>query len=274
MKKVAIVGLGWLGMPLGLALTARGWQVTGSKTTQDGVEAARMCGIESYQLELTPQLVCDSAELDALLNVDALVVTLPARRTGEGDTFYQQAVQEIVDSALVHRIPRIIFTSSTSVYGDRNGVVKETTPTTPVTHSGRVLKALEDWLHNLPGTSVDILRLAGLVGPGRHPGRFFAGKTAPNGDQGVNLVHLDDVVAAIALLLETPKGGHIYNLCAPQHPARAEFYPVMARQLGLEPPTFRDGVTGAEGKRVDGSRICHELGFEYSYPDPLLMPME
>ncbi len=44
MKKVAIVGLGWLGMPLALSLTARGWQVTGSKTTQDGVEAARMCG--------------------------------------------------------------------------------------------------------------------------------------------------------------------------------------------------------------------------------------
>ncbi len=40
MKKVAIVGLGWLGMPLAMSLSARGWQVTGSKTTQDGVEAA------------------------------------------------------------------------------------------------------------------------------------------------------------------------------------------------------------------------------------------
>ena len=38
MKKVAIVGLGWLGMPLALSLTARGWQVTGSKTTQDGAD--------------------------------------------------------------------------------------------------------------------------------------------------------------------------------------------------------------------------------------------
>ena len=58
MKKVAIVGLGWLGMPLALSLMSRGWQVTGSKTTQDGVEAARMCGIDSYPLRLEPQLVC------------------------------------------------------------------------------------------------------------------------------------------------------------------------------------------------------------------------
>jgi UDP-N-acetyl-D-mannosaminuronate dehydrogenase len=31
MKKVAIVGLGWLGMPLAMSLAAKGWQVTGSK---------------------------------------------------------------------------------------------------------------------------------------------------------------------------------------------------------------------------------------------------
>ncbi len=167
-----------------------------------------------------------------------------------------------MDSALAHRIPRIIFTSSTSVYGDAQGTVKETTPRNPVTNSGRVLEELEDWLHNLPGTSVDILRLAGLVGPGRHPGRFFAGKTAPDGEHGVNLVHLEDVIGAITLLLQAPKGGHIYNICAPAHPARNVFYPQMARLLGLEPPQFRNSLDSGKGKIIDGSRICNELGFE------------
>ena len=63
MKKVAIVGLGWLGMPLAMSLAARGWQVTGSKTTLDGVEAARMSGIESYSLRLEPELVCEADDL-------------------------------------------------------------------------------------------------------------------------------------------------------------------------------------------------------------------
>ena len=142
MKKVAIVGLGWLGMPLALSLTARGWQVTGSKTTQDGVEAARMCGIDSYPLRLEPQLVCDTEDLDALMNVDALVITLPARRTGAGEGFYLQAVQEIVDTALAYHIPRIVFTSSTSVYGNVNGTVKENSPRLPQTASGQVLKVV------------------------------------------------------------------------------------------------------------------------------------
>ncbi len=60
MKKVSIIGLGWLGMPLAKSLSYSGMQVVGSKTTPDGVEAARMCGIECYLLQLEPQINCAS----------------------------------------------------------------------------------------------------------------------------------------------------------------------------------------------------------------------
>ena len=275
MKKVAIIGLGWLGMPLALSLMARGYQVLGSKTTPDGVEAATLCGIESYPLVLQPQMVCDSDAQEALFNVDVLILTLPARRSGDGEDFYFQAVQQVVDTALAHGVPRIIFTSSTSVYGEGDGVVNEQSHLSPVTASGRVLKALETWLHSLPGTEVDIVRLAGLVGPERHPGRFLANKTdVAKGQSGVNLVHLDDVIEALTLLLSTSQGGHIYNLCAPEHPTRAVFYPQMATQLGLTPPQFQhDGQSGS-GKLIDGSLICRELGFVYQHPDPLHMPLQ
>jgi len=274
MKKVAIIGLGWLGMPLALALAARGWQVTGSKTTPDGVEAARRCGIDAVQLRLTPETECDAEDLAMLFSVDALVVTLPASRTAEGGESYMQAVQNVVNSALANQVPRIIFTSSTSVYGSGNGVMKENSALQPETVAGKTLAELESWLHDLPGTQVDILRLAGLVGPSRHPGRFLAGKTGlSNGSHGVNLVHLDDVVSAITLLLQTPKGGRVYNLCAPKHPSRDAFYPAVSRQLGLTPPTFLPSPSGETGKLIDGSRICNELGFEYSYDDPAKMPL-
>lgn len=185
MKKVAIIGLGWLGMPLALSLMGRGYDVVGSKTTPDGVEAARMSGIECYQLELTPELECDPDDLESLLRVDALVVTLPARRTVEGSENYFNAVRMLVDSAMAFGVPRVIFTSSTSVYGETAGTLREESPLRPVSPSGRVLAELERWLHELPNTSVDILRLAGLVGADRHPGRFLAGKLdVKGGSQG------------------------------------------------------------------------------------------
>ena len=157
-------------MPLAQSLVRRGVQVVGSKTTPDGVEAVRMSGINCYQLQLTPELICDPDDLEQLMTVDALVITLPASRTAERGEQYLQAVQMVVDSALAFGVPRILFTSSTSVYGETRGRIKESSPLQPVTTAGKTLAELELWLHKLPNTSVDILRLAGLVGAERHLG--------------------------------------------------------------------------------------------------------
>jgi nucleoside-diphosphate-sugar epimerase len=273
MKKVAIVGLGWLGMPLALSLMARGWQVTGSKTTQDGVEAARMCGIDSYPLRLEPQLVCDTEDLDALMNVDALVITLPARRTGAGrvlsaggagDRRYRAGAPYSADR--LHQLHLGVWQRQR--HGERE---------LPASAANRQ-RAGAQGAGGLAAQPAG--HLGGYSAPGRaggafpSSGTFFAGKSAPDGQHVVNLVHLQDVVAAIELLLQAPKGGHIYNICAPRHPARGLFYPQMARELGLPPPVFSDSPDGGQGKIVDGNRICNELGFEYQYPDPLVMPME
>ncbi|WP_029686664.1 SDR family oxidoreductase [Tatumella saanichensis] len=273
MKKVAIVGLGWLGMPLARALSARGWAVSGTKTTKDGVQAARNSGIEAKRLDLDPEIHCDAEDLAELLNADALIITLPARRTVDTSEQYIRAVENIVDMALARHIPRILFTSSTSVYGEAIGICDETTVLDPVTPAGKSLVKLEQWLHDLPGTSVDILRLAGLVGPGRHPGRFLAGKTGLNhGQQAVNLVHLDDVIAAIVLLLEEPSAATTYNLCAPGHPSREAFYTRLTQQAGWQTPRFDGPDQQERGKQVSGERICQQRNFRYQWPDPYEMP--
>lgn len=84
----------------------------------------------------------------------------------------------MVDSALSYHVPRIMFISSTSVYGSINGLINEDAPLSPETESARALVEVERWLHQLPNVSIDILRLAGLVGNKRHAGRFLAGKSA------------------------------------------------------------------------------------------------
>lgn len=50
--------------------------------------------------------------------------------------------------------------------------------------------------------------------------------------------------------------------------------PADGTSVGLAPPVFGEAKDDSKGKIVDGNRICHELGFEYQYPDPLVMPME
>lgn len=273
MKKVTVIGLGWLGLPLASALFADGITVAGSKTTSDGVAAARAIGIDCYQLQLTPELECDSDDLQQLMeNSDAVVILLPPSKVNV--TTYIEAIQQVVDTAITFQIPRVVFTSSTSVYGNVSGEIDEDSTRQAETPSAQALIDAENWLHALPNISVDILRLAGLVGDHRHAGRFLAGKKDLKGaNQSVNIVHQDDVISAIKLLLRQPDGGHVYNLCAPDHPSRASFYRQATQALNLELPEFMEEKEETNGKIVNGNRICHELGFEYQYSNPLNMPM-
>lgn len=273
MKKVAIVGLGWLGLPLARALLSDGMEVTGTKTTPDGIAAARAMGIDCYALQLTPELVCEADDLQQLLgDANALIVLLPPSKINV--VAYVDAIQQLVDTALAFHVPRVIFTSSTSVYGNASGEIDENSDLQAETASAQALINVENWLHDLPNISVDILRLAGLVGENRHAGRFLAGKKSLKGaTQPVNIVHQDDVIEAIRLLLKQPQGGHVYNLSAPEHPQRANFYRQAAQSLNLELPEFAEEVEEFAGKEVKGNRICEDLGFEYQYPNPIEMPM-
>ncbi|MBG3039053.1 SDR family oxidoreductase [Proteus mirabilis] len=272
MKRITIVGLGWLGLPLANALREAGYQVKGTKTTEDGVEAARMSGVDCCLMNLTPAIECDRDDFDYLMETDVLIITLPPSAAGGGYD-YVEGIQTLVDSAMSRHVTRVIYISSTSVYGNQSGVITEEVDIRPETQSAKMIAEVENWLHRLPLTTVDILRLAGLVGPGRHAGRFLSGKKqVKDAHQSVNLVHLDDVIFAIEQLLAQNEGGRLYNLCAPIHPKKKDFYSRVAAQLELTPPEFalEDKPPARE---IDGQEICRDLGFHYHYPDPDKMPM-
>ena len=92
----------------------------------------------------------------------------------------------------------------------------------PQTASGQVLKELEDWLHNLPGTSVDILRLSGLVGAVSSPGSLLCRKIPRRTATRRELrVHLQGWIAAVELLCSPRKADASDNIYAPGIPRAA-----------------------------------------------------
>lgn len=273
MNKISIIGLGWLGMPLARALSAQGFEVMGTKTSNEGVLIAQRCGINAFQCQMTPEIECDAVDLAELLSAEILIITLPASRAVSESGDYFKAIENLVDSAIASGVKRVIFTSSTSVYGDQNAELNESGTLRPETAAGKCLANIEQWLHDLPNLTVDILRLSGLVGPDRHPGRFLAGRKAlQNGSHRINLVHQEDVIRAIITLVSHPSSGSLYNLSASNHPRRDEYYPWVAAQLKLSPPQFIPDSRPAGGKVVNGEAICRELKFSYLYSDPFRMP--
>jgi nucleoside-diphosphate-sugar epimerase len=69
-------------------------------------------------LVLVSELLCELGDLDLLPRIDALVMTLLASRSLDGCENYYNTVRMLVDSAMAISVPRVIFISSTSVYGE------------------------------------------------------------------------------------------------------------------------------------------------------------
>ena len=257
MKSVSIVGLGWLGLPLAQYLKQQGWAVKGTKQTEDDAQAMKKLGIDCYLFTLT-----QSEFPSEIVQAEALVINIPANATNVAH--YVVGIKRLISHGILQKVRYILFVSSSSVFPQQDGVFDEQSLTVGSDVSSQALIELETWLLSLDITC-DILRLAGLFGQARHPVKYLAGKTdLTAGSQPVNLVHLNDVIGAIELLLNNPQGQRIFNLCAPSHPTRESYYTQAAKRLGLPPPHFTKENRGIQ-RIIDGSKICRELGFQYQH---------
>ncbi len=268
MKTITIIGCGWLGLPLGVALQQDGYTVRGTTTTASKLAHLQLSGIDPYLARLTAAGL-EAAESTLLLGSDIVIITIPPGRSDTDRALrYPGQLQLLLKQIAVRApVPRVVYTSSTSVYGEPVGVVTEASVTDPQTPSARAVVAAEQALQaTIPEWL--IVRLAGLYGPDRHPGRWLAGKTdLSGGNAPVNLVHQQDVISAIRTLLAADHWGNIYNICSELHPLKRHYYPLMCQRLGLALPVYRKD-TAPGGKIVQNDKLKRDTGFAYQYPDP------
>ena len=266
MKAISIVGTGWLGEPLALALHQKGYTVKGTTTTYKGLSKLARHPFYVGRIQITPNEII--GDWDAIIaGTDILIVNIPPkRRTTDIETVYPGQIQQIIRHTPNHI--KVIFVSSTSVYGNTNGEVSEDTICVPDKPSGHAVLQSEQLCQAYFGDNCTILRLSGLIGPGRHPGRFLAGKKQlKNPNVPVNLIHLEDSIALIERIIDQNQFGHIFNGCADKHPIREVFYRQAAKQLALEAPTFASADT-PNYKIITNQKSKEALGMVYKYTDP------
>lgn len=269
MDKIAIIGCGWLGLPLGKKLSAGGAQVTGSTTRGEKIPQLQAAGISPFLFNTSES--ASYTRLKAVRDCGTLFLNIPPRRnSGDVENRYPGEIQKILDYLQESAIQHLVFASSTSVYASSETPISEDDDRTPAGASGRALRECEEMLlaSQFPST---ILRFAGLVGGDRHPGRFLARKEyMDNFDHPINIVHLDDCLAVSQLVIERRPIGEIFNVVCDEHPTRGKFYQAQAAKLGLEAPP--NGTTNeGEYKVVSNGKLKATLGYEFQHPDPMKM---
>lgn len=261
MKTISILGCGWLGKPLGIALIRLGYRVNGSTTSGERLVELTAAGIHAHQLNFSPEIV---GEPGLFFNCDVLIISVPPRTRQKNGDLYLRQLNNIFAAVQSGSVRKIIFISSTAAYPDNDNTVTES----DCDNESPLVQA-ENIFYGIEGLQVVVIRFGGLVGPGRHPGRFLSGKVTGGRHNPVNMIHQTDCIGIVSAIIHLDSWNHVLNACADLHPTREEFYTKACRDLGIPLPEFSDEPSPY--KIVSSEKLKQLLDYEFRYPDPMRM---
>jgi nucleoside-diphosphate-sugar epimerase len=267
MPRILIAGCGYVGQATADLFHAAGWDVEGWTASEKSGTALSGKTYPICQVDISNRE--EVAERRGTF--DAVVHCASSR--GGGVEFYRQIYLNGARN-LLERFAgkKMLFTSSTSVYGHRDGSwVTEESDTEPARDTGRLLLETEKLVLERGGT---VARLAGIYGPGRSAllSKFLAGTAIvdPESDRFVNQVHRDDIASAIFLLLtREAQGAQTYNVVDDQPTLQTDCYRWLAKRLNRPLPPIEKSTgqrkRGDSNKRVSNAKL-RRLGWAPRYP--------
>lgn len=262
MKKISILGCGWLGLPLAKSLVAQAFSVKGSTTSEAKLAVLESANMQAYAIRLTANEVMGNIAA-FLSESEILIIDIPPKLRGDDAENYVAKIATLVPYIAQSTINHVVFISSTSVYADDNTIITENSQPEPDTESGRQLLATEKLLQANTNFKTTIIRFGGLIGENRHPIHFLAGrKNLENPEAPINLIHKDDCIGIIEAVIAQNGKGEVFNAVAPYHPTRKDYYLQKAVTLGLPLPEFEEGKASI-GKTIVSDKITTILDYTF-----------
>jgi nucleoside-diphosphate-sugar epimerase len=270
MARVLIAGCGYLGAALGAMLDRDSHAVFGlrrrSGTLPWGVRPIEAdLVIPSTLRELPPQID---------------FVFFMAAPAGRDDALYRTLYVEGLGNLLGalaeqgQEPKRIFFTSSTSVYGQKDGEwVDESSPTEPASFAGRRILEAEALLQGA-AFPASVVRFGGIYGPRRtglvervRTGRLVYQEEPP---RYTNRIHRDDCAGALRHLMQLPEPEELYLGVDCEPASEATVAQWLAGVLGAPAPRRGTPDAPADPERA-GSKRCRNQrllasGYSFQYP--------
>jgi nucleoside-diphosphate-sugar epimerase len=259
---VAILGCGFTGIRVARALLQEGIAVVATSRSPDRLDlpGARTVVFDASRDEDLPVLSTHVEDCDAVL------CSIPTLRQDD------QLVERVPELMrwLSGAISRVIYLSTTGVYGDQH-LIDERTQPKPITP--RELCRAEAEQSVLEGCRTPlVLRPAAIYGPGRgvhvslREGKY---RLTGDGSNYISRIHVDDLAAHVLAALHQGVTGAWP--VADEHPcSQREMASFCAELLNLPMPPHTAPTSNAEtlraNRRVDGSAIRRCLGISLRYP--------
>ena len=267
MTQISILGCGWLGLPLAKSLLQNGFSIKGSTTSLEKISLLESEGITPFLVRLEEQQISASVA-DFLADSQILIINIPPKLRGGSTENFVAKITTLLPFIENSTVEKVLFVSSTSVYGEDNEFVSEASVLNPDTEGGRQLAIVENVLQKNSRFQTTILRFGGLISDERNPVRFLSGReNIENPDAPINLIHQDDCIGIIEKIIGLNSWDETYNAVAPFHPTRQEYYTQKATELNLALPKFA-ALNTIVGKTILNNKVIEVL--DYSFIKPTL----
>ncbi|PXW17726.1 hypothetical protein C8D70_10148 [Chryseobacterium sp. CBTAP 102] len=248
MKKIGIIGYGWLGERIASSLSGK-YVLSATTTTENKADQLNNKGIHTVIASFPDyQLTEPYSQWSDIENIDVLIITVHISEKRCCVSSLYNRIQNL-SSFIGDFKGQMFLMSSTGVYPD---FPKEFTE--------------EDipW-ENVPGErmlrnkypQLNILRLGGLMGDNR----LLKNYNISNLDHAVNHIHYADISGIISEMIEKKTQSKLYNVTAPIHPAKSQV-------INAQKNITEDEELEVKGKKVLSSKLVSELNYVFQYPDP------
>ncbi|MFB6300916.1 MAG: SDR family oxidoreductase [Halobacteriales archaeon] len=278
---IAILGCGYVGLELGRQLRDGDHTVIGVRRSAAGLDRIEDAGLAAVQADVT-----DERTLRRIPDVDAVVFIASSggRGADAARRIYVDGLETTIEHFGSRENPpdRLLYTSSTGVYGDHDGEwVDEETPIEPTTEKTAVLAEAERLARDRAaeyGIGGTVARFAGLYGPDRYRlERYLDGPVTAGY---LNMVHREDAAGACRFLLtEAATKGEVVIIVDDEPVGKWTFADWLAEQCNTPAPAketideriARGDLSTAAERRLRTQKRCsneklRELGYELAYP--------
>lgn len=275
-----IVGCGDVGLRVARLLRGR-WRLLALTSSPQRVPLLREAGVVPLVGDLVDRL--QLMRLGGL--ADAVLHLAPPPPAGEADTHTRHLLQALARGG---RVRRIVYGSTTGVYGDRGGAwLDETAPTAPATARARRrvdAEARLRWHGRAFGVRVTLLRIPGIYAadrPGGHPAeRVKQGLPVLRAEDDVytNHIHADDLARACVAALHRGRPQRVVHASDDTELKMGDYFALAAELAGLpSPPRISRAEAQAtmspqrlsfmsESRRLHNQRLKQELRLTLRYP--------
>lgn len=270
MKKIMIIGAGWLGRPLAHYLQTLGHFVVVTKTTADGANLLTSEGLQAEVLDLTH----NANQLRTLIeqyDIELVIGCFPPGFRKGLDKQYANNWQHIVESTQSTSVRKLVMVSSTTVYPNLAQPMIETDATYALALSDPLFSENAHQMLIAEQHVIDshldygIVRCSGLIGPDRHPARFVSKLKQVSLSAPANMIHQSDAIGAICFVAML-ESNQVVNATTPNTVAKSEFYRAAIERSGESltlPP-----IVDSPDKRIISDKLS-DLGYRFHFQHTL-----